>query len=204
MQPGECQLHLRLHARRPRHTAPARRLPGQVVQQHGLAHARITPHYQGPALPGPDRLTSRPSTSHSARRSISPVARPCRLAFAVIGPPLRRVPAAPLGVSAHMASRLLQITGPMRPRPAAASTSGATRSGRRSRPHQARFGVMATTPARPGLRHCVDRSVTRQEKTGNPCHAPADAPLSAAAGRQLRRSPWRTWHVQVARRVSTR
>jgi hypothetical protein len=30
---------------------------------------------------------------------------------------------------------------------------------------------MAITPARPGLHHCVDRSVTRQEKTGKPCHA---------------------------------
>ena len=55
MQAGEGQLHLRLHAHRTRHPAPAR-LPGQVVQQHGLAHARVAAHYQGPALAAPDGI----------------------------------------------------------------------------------------------------------------------------------------------------
>jgi hypothetical protein len=40
-----------------RHPAPRTgRLPGQVVQQHGLANARIAVHDQGPALAAPDRL----------------------------------------------------------------------------------------------------------------------------------------------------
>ena len=41
MEPGERQLHLRLHPGGTRYAAPrGRGLPGQVVQQHGLAHAR--------------------------------------------------------------------------------------------------------------------------------------------------------------------
>jgi hypothetical protein len=49
MQPGERQLHFRLHARGPDDPAP-RGPPGQVVKQSGLAHARLTAHHQGPAL----------------------------------------------------------------------------------------------------------------------------------------------------------
>jgi hypothetical protein len=52
MQPRERQFHLRLHARRPNYPAP-RGPPGQVVQQHGLAHAGFTPHHQCPARTGP-------------------------------------------------------------------------------------------------------------------------------------------------------
>ena len=52
MQPGEGQLHFRLHSRCPRYPA-SRGPPGQVVKQHGLAHAGLTAHYQGPALAGP-------------------------------------------------------------------------------------------------------------------------------------------------------
>ena len=52
MQPGEGQLHFRLHARRPRYQAP-RGSPGQVVQQSGLADAGLTAYHQGPALTGP-------------------------------------------------------------------------------------------------------------------------------------------------------
>ena len=55
MQPGERQLHLRLHAHRARHPAPVRPVD-QVVQQRGLAHARVAAHHQRPALTGPDRL----------------------------------------------------------------------------------------------------------------------------------------------------
>jgi hypothetical protein len=55
MQAREGQLHLRLHTRRSRHPAPSR-APGHVVQQHGLAHARVAAHHQGPALTAPDRL----------------------------------------------------------------------------------------------------------------------------------------------------
>jgi hypothetical protein len=52
MQPRKGQLHLRLHARRPHYPAP-RGPPGQIVKQHGLAHAGLTAHHQGPALTGP-------------------------------------------------------------------------------------------------------------------------------------------------------
>ena len=55
MQPGERQLHLRLHARRPRHPAP-RRAPGQVVHQRGLAHPRLTADHQHPAPARPYRV----------------------------------------------------------------------------------------------------------------------------------------------------
>src|ERR1700735_2145354 len=49
MQPGEGQLHLRLHANRAQYLT-ARRLSGQVFQQCGLAHPRLTVHHQYPAL----------------------------------------------------------------------------------------------------------------------------------------------------------
>ena len=58
MQPGEGQLHLRLHARRARHPAPLLGgLSGQVVEQDGLAHARLTADHQGAGSrpPGPPR-----------------------------------------------------------------------------------------------------------------------------------------------------
>jgi hypothetical protein len=55
MQPRERQLHLRLQSRRARYPATTR-LPGQVVQQHGLAHARVAAHHQRTAMPGLDRL----------------------------------------------------------------------------------------------------------------------------------------------------
>src|SRR5262249_40882615 len=37
-----------------------RRLPGQVVQQNGLAYPRVTPHHQRPAVASPDRLDEPP------------------------------------------------------------------------------------------------------------------------------------------------
>jgi hypothetical protein len=55
MQAGERQLHLRLHARRPQQMASPRPT-GQVVQQHGLAHAGIPAQHQHFALAGPDRV----------------------------------------------------------------------------------------------------------------------------------------------------
>ncbi len=45
MEAGERQLHLRLDAGHPR-DAEARRLPGAVVQQRGLAHPGLAPHDQ--------------------------------------------------------------------------------------------------------------------------------------------------------------
>ena len=57
-----------------RHPAPCAR-PGQVVQQRGLAHPRLTAHHQGPALTGPDR--HRPAgRARRARRD--PVCQPRR------------------------------------------------------------------------------------------------------------------------------
>ena len=57
MEPGEGQGHLGLHARRARHPAPGGRGPrGQVVQQRGLAHARVTADHQGAAPAALDRL----------------------------------------------------------------------------------------------------------------------------------------------------
>ena len=54
MQPGEGQFHLRLHPGRPHHPASVR-LPGQVIKQHRLAHARVAVQHEHPALAGPDR-----------------------------------------------------------------------------------------------------------------------------------------------------
>jgi hypothetical protein len=57
MQPGKHEFHLRLHARRP--SQPASRtasLPGQVLQQHGLADAGVTADDQDRAVSGPDRF----------------------------------------------------------------------------------------------------------------------------------------------------
>ena len=81
MQAGEGQLHLRLDAQRAHHPA-ARRLPGQVVQQRGLAHARLAADHQHPALTGPDGLDE-PAERASARWS-GPAA--------VHGGPVARVP----------------------------------------------------------------------------------------------------------------
>ena len=49
MQPGERKLHLRLDTHGARDAA-VRRLLDQVLQQRGLAHARLAAHDQGPAL----------------------------------------------------------------------------------------------------------------------------------------------------------
>ena len=57
--------------------------------------------------PAQTASTSRSSASRSACRSISPVTRARGLGFAVIGPALRRVLVAWLGVNAHTASRLI-------------------------------------------------------------------------------------------------
>src|SRR5690242_2407117 len=65
MQPGEGQLHLRLDAHRPRYPK-ARRLPDQVVQQRGLAHARLTADHQHPALTGPDAIDELGERAHLA------------------------------------------------------------------------------------------------------------------------------------------
>ena len=57
MEPREYQLHFGLHAYGTLYPATRTRgLSGQVVQQHGLAHARVTAHYQRPALTGADRV----------------------------------------------------------------------------------------------------------------------------------------------------
>ena len=58
VQPGEGQLHFRLHAEHPHHPAPGRPL-GQVVEQRGLAHPWIAADHQGPAVPGPDGVEDR-------------------------------------------------------------------------------------------------------------------------------------------------
>jgi len=55
VQPGERQLHLRLHARHARDPAPAGP-GGQVLEQCGLAYARITVDNQDPALTGLDGI----------------------------------------------------------------------------------------------------------------------------------------------------
>ena len=50
VQPGEGQLHLGWHTRRAHHLAVFRNPYGQVVEQHGLAHARLAVQHQHPAL----------------------------------------------------------------------------------------------------------------------------------------------------------
>jgi hypothetical protein len=55
MQAGERQFHFRLHARRALDPAALAGAPaGQVLQQCGLAHARVTAYHQRPAVTGPD------------------------------------------------------------------------------------------------------------------------------------------------------
>ena len=73
MQPGESQLHLRLHPRGPHHPA-TRRPPGQVVQQRGLAHPRLTAHHQHPAAARPHRVNE--LIKHAA--FAAPVRQPAR------------------------------------------------------------------------------------------------------------------------------
>jgi len=70
MQPGEGQLHLRLTARHAHHPA-ALRLPGQVIQQRGLAHTRLAEHHQHLALPATTAATRPASTFASRLRPLS-------------------------------------------------------------------------------------------------------------------------------------
>ena len=71
MQPGERQLHLRLHAGGPRDAAPAGPL-GDVLQQRGLADPGLAAQYQHRALARPRVRCSTPSSAaHSSRRSRS-------------------------------------------------------------------------------------------------------------------------------------
>jgi hypothetical protein len=53
LQTGVCELHLRLHTGRAGQ-ATARGLPGQIIQQRRLAHARLTVHHKSPAFTGAD------------------------------------------------------------------------------------------------------------------------------------------------------
>ena len=66
MQAGEGQLHLRLHARRADDPA-ALRPPGQVVEQRGLARARLAVQHQHPALAARTASANRSSTARSLR-----------------------------------------------------------------------------------------------------------------------------------------
>ncbi len=54
IQPGERESHLGLHARGTRDAASSRAVQ-QVLQQRGLAHARLAAHHQDPALSRPHR-----------------------------------------------------------------------------------------------------------------------------------------------------
>src|SRR5215216_100205 len=49
MQPGECDLHLRLNGRRRDHVTPCRAVP-QILEERRLANTRLPPHYEGAAL----------------------------------------------------------------------------------------------------------------------------------------------------------
>ena len=55
MQPGEGELHLRLHAGGAHHPKP-RRLLDEVLQKRRLAHARLAAHHERPALARADGL----------------------------------------------------------------------------------------------------------------------------------------------------
>ena len=118
--------------RAPPGTRPTPARPGSPAAPSCPRPDRRAPPGPGSHRPGPRRPAG-PARRVRRRRSVSPVARP---AAWIRGhrPALRRFPVAWLGVGAHTASRLVQITGPMRPGPAATSTSGATRGGCRSRP----------------------------------------------------------------------
>jgi hypothetical protein len=55
VQPGKGELHLRLDPRGAQHAA-ARRMLDDVLEQRGLAHARLATHHQRPALTRADSL----------------------------------------------------------------------------------------------------------------------------------------------------
>ena len=78
MQPGERELHLRLHPGRPRYPAP-RRPRGQVVEQRGLAHPGLTADHQHPAdaCPhGANELIERAAFHAAVRQPARAAARP--------------------------------------------------------------------------------------------------------------------------------
>ena len=110
MQPRERQLHFRLHAHGTRYPATRTRRPsGQVIQQHGLAHARVTAYYQRPALTGPDRV-DKPVQRAALGTPVRHARRAARGAWNLHSSArLYRVPVAWLGVSAHTASLLARI-----------------------------------------------------------------------------------------------
>ena len=69
VQAGEGQLHLRLDAGGAHHPA-ARRLLDQVLQQRRLAHARLAPQHQRPALARADRFDE--AVEHVALAATAP------------------------------------------------------------------------------------------------------------------------------------
>jgi hypothetical protein len=124
---------------------------------------------------------SRSSAPRSLSRSVSAVARPrawdLRSWAGVTSRPGRQV-----GVSAHTASRLAQITAPKRPRPAATSTSRATRCGRRSRPRPGTCWGYGHEPRSRRLHRCLDRSVTSSGTDREPRQTPASGTFPAVCG----------------------
>jgi hypothetical protein len=79
MQAGEGELHLGLHARRPRDPASTRG-PRQVLEQRGLADARLAAQHQHPALARThprheplQHLAFAPTTDQTRRRGLRDV-----------------------------------------------------------------------------------------------------------------------------------
>jgi hypothetical protein len=86
---------------------PPRARHGPALAQHGLAHAWVTAQHQGPAFTGPDGVdepVERVTLGMSIRQARR-AARPPRICGH--RPVLRGVPVAWLGVTAHLASRLV-------------------------------------------------------------------------------------------------
>jgi hypothetical protein len=166
MQCRERQLHLRLHARCPRHQA-SRRPPGQVVQQHGLAHARLTAHHQGPALTGPhaDNEPVKHATFAEPARQLCcgpPDTRMCRHRPGARKQPRRR-------------HRLLGHDGTGTPRcgrPATHERSHGLPGGHHQRPPVSLLG--GTEPRKPGARPLLMGDLRR-------VRSPSAGPLLAGA-----------------------
>src|SRR5262249_28190746 len=122
-------------------------LPGQVVQQQGLARTRVAAYHQGPALTGPDGLDQPVQRAALAAPVDHPVDR-SRLESAVIGPALRRVPARPGTAPLPWPDRNLPgRTGKPSPRSPVVGAAVPHRAGLAARTVMTRAGTCLPSPS---------------------------------------------------------
>jgi hypothetical protein len=104
VQSRERQLHLRLHARRPRNAAP-RRLPGDVVEQRRLAHAGFAAQDEHTTL-------ARPHSRHQAIEQLALAAPAAQLRAGIAARHIHRRSVRSRHNPPRLLSRRADLSGP--------------------------------------------------------------------------------------------